>query len=485
MSSFSQSKPSRTPCARPSPASTSRTRTTSTKRVVISAGVRWSGSSSPHDYFGRGSTFNIRLPRQPAQHALPQRSCRQLLLRRRWRSAELHQELPWQFTPRLGITFDPIGDGKTVFRAGAGLVYDETNFFAATETNAERALCHTDHQHARDGAHQLHESLGRRHGSGQSVPAAVHAARTQTFSPGGQYIVYPTSSRALRPAVDRQLAARVCARLAVPDRLHRQQDHLPPYGFPLDPPSISPATATARSPLLHRPATPASRYARSPCQSRTSGPKYSGGGGGSILISPAATPATTAWSPPSSIASPTPSVFLANYTWSHCIDICRQHRRRRRHHRRRTPTTSRATTRPLRLRLSRHLQHRHRRLQPLRPPGLDRQARQQTGRSRLSSTSSGAPFNVTSGVDNSLTAVSNDRPNLVNPQRRLYRQQDHCSGAVDQRAVHQPLRLSPPIATRNLRQLGRNAFRGPKYLQFDAALSRIFPIRERLHSTSG
>ncbi len=39
----------------------------------------------------------------------------------------------------------------------------------------------------------------------------------------------------------------------------------------------------------------------------------------------------------------------------------------------------------------------------------------------------GSPFNVTSGVDNSLTATGNDRPNMVNPNDIYTNKTDYAS----------------------------------------------------------
>ena len=35
----------------------------------------------------------------------------------------------WQFSPNVGVSFDPTGNGKTVIRVGGALMYDNPNFF--------------------------------------------------------------------------------------------------------------------------------------------------------------------------------------------------------------------------------------------------------------------------------------------------------------------------------------------------------------------
>jgi len=82
---------------------------------------------------------------------------------------------------------------------------------------------------------------------------------------------------------------------------------------------------------------------------------------------------------------------------------------------------------------------------------------------------SGNHFNVTTGVDNALSGQSSERPNLIgNPIP--------AAQTVNQWLV--PTAFSSP-ATGTYGNLGINSFVGPGGLQFDTALSRLFPIREK------
>ena len=83
---------------------------------------------------------------------------------------------------------------------------------------------------------------------------------------------------------------------------------------------------------------------------------------------------------------------------------------------------------------------------------------------------SGFVFNPTTGVDASLTAIGQDRPNVVgNPVRA-----QHQHAGLAERCPH----LSPtdpaPTATR-----ASTHCKGPSFFDMDANLSRYFPIRER------
>ncbi len=104
---------------------------------------------------------------------------------------------------------------------------------------------------------------------------------------------------------------------------------------------------------------------------------------------------------------------------------------------------------------------------------------------------SGGPINVTSGVDNSLTDIGNDRPNLVpNVDPYLHTKFSRASGESN-RGYLNPAAFAqvtascgsntngcPVLGTYG--NLGRNSFRTPPFLQFDSQISRIFPIHESL-----
>jgi hypothetical protein len=98
---------------------------------------------------------------------------------------------------------------------------------------------------------------------------------------------------------------------------------------------------------------------------------------------------------------------------------------------------------------------------------------------------SGAPFSVTAGVDNSLTDVGNDRPNLVPGvpiyQKVKFRQQ---SGVANRKYLNPAaFEQIPTSAFGTYGDISKNSFRAPSALQFDAQVSRIFPIHESLAMT--
>lgn len=108
----------------------------------------------------------------------------------------------------------------------------------------------------------------------------------------------------------------------------------------------------------------------------------------------------------------------------------------------------------------------------------------------LTHISSGSPFTVTSGTDISLTDIGNDRPNLIPGVRVYLHQAIHSGTGATNRAYLNPAAFcgnstaaSPcpsPVAAGTYGNIGRNSFRSPPMYQFDAQVSRVFPIWERL-----
>ena len=89
---------------------------------------------------------------------------------------------------------------------------------------------------------------------------------------------------------------------------------------------------------------------------------------------------------------------------------------------------------------------------------------------------SGSPINVTSGIDNSRTGLGNDRPNVVmdNP----YAPSPGCTPAPCHLLLTSAAFAQNALGTYG--NLGRNALRGPGSFFFDTSVSRIFAVREWL-----
>jgi hypothetical protein len=92
--------------------------------------------------------------------------------------------------------------------------------------------------------------------------------------------------------------------------------------------------------------------------------------------------------------------------------------------------------------------------------------------------SSGQPLNITTGTDNSLTGLGNDRPNYTGAPLRSS-SPTTCTNAPCFQF------LNPAAFTANLPgtygDVERNGVRGPKNVEFDVGLSRVIKLNERLN----
>lgn len=86
---------------------------------------------------------------------------------------------------------------------------------------------------------------------------------------------------------------------------------------------------------------------------------------------------------------------------------------------------------------------------------------------------SGSSLNVQSGVDNSLTGVGLDRPNLIDTNS-VYKHGYHS----DPNHTYLNGLAFSQNALGTFGNLRRNAFKGPGYFDLDASASRIFELRE-------
>ena len=91
----------------------------------------------------------------------------------------------------------------------------------------------------------------------------------------------------------------------------------------------------------------------------------------------------------------------------------------------------------------------------------------------------GAPFTVTSGVDNSLTDVGNDRPSVTGPGN-IYTHKKITQSSLGNRSWVDAAAFTQN-ATGTFGNSGRFAYRGPGYIQFDSEVSRTFPLHERFN----
>jgi hypothetical protein len=448
-----------------------------TKRLVLSAGLRWDPEFVPVDNFYRGSIFDMGsflsnthstvFPNAPAgsfyhgDAGVPN---------------AFTQNSPWQFSPRIGITFDPTGQGKTVFRAGSALVYDEPNFFTAQRVNQNPPFA-TAISNVPVGVPMSFSSPWS-NGSTPSnpFPLPFKPPPSTTFAKQAQFIVLP---KQFHPPYTMQWTASMQQELS--HGWQFQIDYIGAktsfdgYGFPLNPAVYIPGTCgtTACSTTGNQ----TSRFyltQENPAQ----GPGYAGGGSGSILIASGANAFYDGMVASIQHRFSANFSFLANYTWSHCIDI------------EDNPGDIAGTT--------------------VQNPANIKGDQSNCGfdfRNIFNSTmvvssnfsltgwkalainnwqfaplvhiQDGAPFTVTSGVDNSLTDTGNDRPNVVNANG-IYTHKKITQSSTGGNRSWVNASAFAQNATGSFGDSGRFAYRGPGYFQLDSAVSRAFPLHERL-----
>jgi hypothetical protein len=111
-----------------------------TPRLVANIGLRWEPTLSPHDYFNRGSVFDLAgytagrastvFPHGPAgQYFYGDPGVPQGFTADHWLN----------LSPRIGLVFDPRGDGRTTIRVGGGILFDSLGTFLTYRVTAQNA----------------------------------------------------------------------------------------------------------------------------------------------------------------------------------------------------------------------------------------------------------------------------------------------------------------------------------------------------------
>jgi len=453
-----------------------------TNKVVISAGIRWNPEYFPPDYFGRGSTFNMNaFMNNTFSTVFPNAPAGSLYYGDAGVPKAMTSNSLWQFSPRLGATWDPAGNGKMVIRAGAGIVYDQPNLFTAQHINQNPPFSPSVTNTATNTPLNFASPWSSGTITTDPFPQPWPPKASTVFPNNENFYILPLH---FHPPYAVQYTASIQRNFGLGwqlqlDYVGSKTTHLV-YMVDLDPavyiPGMCGTTACSTT------GNSASRYALTilnPAQ----GPKYQGGGGntGSSGSAQAITGANATYNGlVISIQHRMSSnfVFLANYTWSHCIDInddygdlggkdTVENSANYKADRGNCGFDYRDVFNST-LVASSHFSL----------SGWKTLAFNNWQISPLVRVLDGTPFTVVSGVDNSLTAQNNDRPNLTNASV-LYTHSKILSGASTN-AQYINAAAFTQNATGTFGDSGRFAYRGPKFLQVDSALSRAIPLHERL-----
>ncbi|HEX3969643.1 MAG TPA: carboxypeptidase-like regulatory domain-containing protein [Edaphobacter sp.] len=514
--SFQQSKMQQNALRAPIPSLYGQDTFHASKQLTLIAGLRWGPEFMPHDTLNRGTTFNMAafLANQVSS-IFPNAPAGTFFFGDKGVSRQFTQNSPWQFSPNVGMSYDPFGTGKTIFRAGAELIYDQVNFFTGQRTNQNppfaTAISQTQTSNSGPISFSSPWSVGGITTNPFPQPIIPTPSQAQFF-PQSQYIILPTQ---FHPSYTIQWTASIQQEFGRGwqlqlDYIGNRTDHAP-LGTPISPALFVPGVWGAGGTgcpgvVLTGPAGKPAGAAGTPCSTTANqsqrfaltvanpaqGNQYLGGGGGSVLVGDSASAnynalVTTVQHRLSSTFS-----LLANYTWSKCLNIADAQGDL-------AGTTVENPNNPK---------------MDYGPCGSDFRnienivivAKSQFSLPRIESVflnnwefaplvhiQSGAPFTVTAGQDNSFTDMGNDRPNLIaGVPIYLHQTLRAGSGAVNRGYLNPAAfaQICPTGATPltcssygTYGNIGRNSFRGVPSYQFDAQISRIFPIYERLNMT--
>jgi hypothetical protein len=428
-----------------------------TSRLVVNAGLRWEPMLFPHDLFHRGSTFSYAAfaagehstvyPGAPAgtlYYGDPGVSSN--FTRNRWTN----------FSPRLGLVWDPNGDGKQTFRVGGAIMYDAAEVYLSQHLASNPPY-----------VNELDFTIGAPGGfsnpwtTGYSYPGGNPFPGGSTFFPSqGLYTVLPQNLRTTyitqwNASYQRQLGKDWLASVTY---MGNRTTHL--YtAQELNPGIYTPGetSVTYKNRLL---------YQINPTQGQYYGDVSMLDDGGSANYNGLLTAVQHRFNQGFTL--------LTNYTWSHCISNYDFN----------TDLNGTGFLNPYSLAMDRgncNFDIRHIfnasivATSSAKGGSLMAKVLRDWQVAPLVRAQSGAPLNITTGKDNSLagtdTITNYDRPNLV------------ASNIYESSWGPGLQYLNPSAFAQNAAgtfgSLGRNVVRTPGLLSFDASVDRIFALRER------
>jgi len=522
LSAFQQSKKQQNALRGPIPSLYGQDTYHLTKRLTLVAGLRWGPNFMPTDYFNRGSVFNMSdFLSNTVSQIYPNAPAGILFYGDSGVPKGFTQNSPWQFSPNVGASFDPFGDGKTVIRAGAELAYDKPNFFTGqrTQQNPPFATAISELQTSSTGPISFSSpwsvgSITTNPFPQKQIPSPAQAQ----FFPQSQYIVmpnqfHPSYTIQWTLSAQHQFAGGWQAQL---DYIGNKTVH-DPMGTPLSaavfipgvwgaggtgcagivttgPAAVKPGAAGTNCSTTGNESSRFSLTIANPAQ----GNQIQGSGAGSNVVNDGGIANYNGMVATLQHRLSSTFSLLANWTWSKCLDIADGQ----------GDIAATLTQNPANPRGDygpcgfdyRHIENfvvvaksnftRFNRTEKLLANGWEI--------APLIHITSGTAINVTSGQDNSLTNINNDRPNLVpgvNPYAKV--KFSSATGEANREYLNPAafVQITNPTCNTGTGgayvangcavlgtygNIGKNAFRTPPYLQFDSQISRLFPIHESL-----
>ncbi len=514
MSGFQQSKEQQNALRGPFPSLYIQDAYHASQRLTLEGGLRWGPNIMPVDYFNRGLVFNPANFLANVHSAVyPSAPAGILFYGDKGVPRQFTKNSWWQFSPNLGVSFDPTGSGKTVLRAGGELAYDNPNFFTSqrNQQNPPFATAISNVPTAASGPLSFSApwSAGTVTKNPFPQPAVPTPAEAQ-FYPQSLYIFMVPH---FHPAYTVQWTLSVQHQFGHGWQLQLDYigntTHHDPIGIGVNPSVYIPgnwgANGTGCDGIVRTgPAAVKPGKQGSPCSTsgnKTSrfqltmlnpaqGNQYEGGGGGSTYV------ADYAWGNYNGLVTTLQrrlsSTFslLANWTWSKCLNVNDAS----------GDYTGTGVEDPNNLALDygacgsdyRNVENISAVLRS-QFHGMNNFARALVNNWELAPlmhAMSGGPVNVTSGGDVSLTDVGHDRPNLiagVNPYHVVSFRRD--PGQANREYLNPAAfayvcpnnKTDGCAAAGTFGNIGKNGFRGPSYFNIDAQISRVFPLSERMN----
>ncbi|HEY4048209.1 MAG TPA: carboxypeptidase regulatory-like domain-containing protein [Acidobacteriaceae bacterium] len=111
-----------------------------TPKLVANVGLRWEPTLPPHDYFNRGSVFSVAgFTAGKVSSVFPNAPPGQYFYGDPGVNKSFTSDSWWNFSPRLGFVYDPRGDGRTIIRSGVGLLFDSLGTFLTYRVTGQNA----------------------------------------------------------------------------------------------------------------------------------------------------------------------------------------------------------------------------------------------------------------------------------------------------------------------------------------------------------
>ncbi|HEY3835250.1 MAG TPA: TonB-dependent receptor, partial [Bryobacteraceae bacterium] len=432
-----------------------------TTKLVINFGLRWEPFLPEYDHFNRGSTFSMAAfnANQPSQ-VFVNAPVGSLFYGDPGIPNSFTDHRLADFSPRLGLVFNPDGKGRTTFRVGAGLLYDSVATFIPYRMVAQNPPFGPQVTNT-NGPYQFSDPWSTVPG-GNPFPLPA-PGKNIVFPPANAEVFLPPHLHA--PSVG-QWNASIQHRLSDNwifsiSYLGNKTSHLW-IGNEINPAVYIPGTCSGK-PCSSTSNTQARRVLS--LANPVAGQYYSqmtlADDGANANYNGLLTSVEHRFARHYTI--------LANYTWSKCLGIA--------------PVSSLGTGvvqnpynigadyGPCSYDVTNLFNASAVYLSQYGHNGLLSHLLSNWSFAPLIRYSSGLPVNPVSGKDNSLTGVGNDRPNVVSTQ--AYTGAPH--GLLYQ---YVNPNLFAANATGTFGNAGHNVLRGPGYFDIDMALSREFKILE-------